>query len=99
MEKKTWNQNLVDKYDDLMDQLYLTIADILKEKLGEEVIINYEGGQVISGKLNSVSIGGEFSISLDREGNAILNFPFSHMQMFPFYEGNNINMIADKDEW
>jgi hypothetical protein len=39
MEKKIWNQNLVDKYDDIMMQLYVTIGDILREKLGEEVII------------------------------------------------------------
>lgn len=32
MKKKIWNQNLVDKYDDTMDQLYLVIGDILREK-------------------------------------------------------------------
>lgn len=98
MEKKRWNQNLVDKYDDIIDQLYLTIADILREKLGEEVIINYEGGETISGILNNVSIGGEFSISL-KGNNVVKHFYFSHMQMFPFFENNNINMITDKDEW
>lgn len=42
MEKKRWNQNYLDKYDDIMKQLYHAISDILKEKLGEEVIINYQ---------------------------------------------------------
>lgn len=97
MEKKIWNQNLIDRYDDIMEQLYHVIGDILREKLGEEVIINYEGGQVISGKLRYVYDTG-FIISLGRD-DAILNFRFNHMQAFPFYEGNNINMIAETGEW
>ncbi len=97
MEKKRWNQNLIDKYDDLMDQLYHVIGDILREKLGEEVIINYEGEQVISGKLKHVYENG-FTISLGRD-DVTLNFRFNHMQAFPFYEGNTINMIAETGEW
>lgn len=97
MEKKIWNQNLVDKYDDIMEQLYLTIGDILKEKLGEEITINYEGGKTISGILKYVSDNNTFAVSYGK--NKFKYFPFSHMQAFPFYEGNNINMIADKDEW
>ena len=54
MEKKKWNQNYIDKYDDIMDQLYLTIGDILREKLGEEVTISYEGGEGIVGILRHV---------------------------------------------
>lgn len=82
-----------------MDQLYLVIGDILKEKLGETVIINYEGGETISGILESVCEH-SFTISL-RKGNNIIKKQncFSHMQVFPFYENNIINMIADKDEW
>ena len=97
MEKKIWNQNYIDKYNDIMDQLYLVIGDILREKLGEEVTINYEGGEVISGKLKHVYENG-FIISLGRD-DATLSFKFSLMQTFPFYEGNNINMIADREEW
>ena len=97
MEKKIWNQNLVDKYDEIIDKLYHIIADILREKLGEEIIINYEGGQVISGKLKHVYENG-FIISLGRD-DVTLSFKFSHIPIFPFYEGNNINMIAEKDEW
>ena len=97
MEKKRWNQKLVDKYDEIIDKLYHTIADILREKVGEEIIINYEDGQVISGKLKHVYENG-FIISLGRD-DVVLSFKFSHMQAFPFYENNNINMIADKDEW
>lgn len=97
MEKKRWNQNLVDKYDDIMDQLYLVIGDILREKLGEEVTINYEGGEVITGKLEYVG-NQSFTISYGKD-TITKHFPFSHMQAFPFYENNNINMIADGDEW
>lgn len=32
MEKKIWNQNYIDKYDDIMKQLYHVIGDILREK-------------------------------------------------------------------
>lgn len=97
MEKKIWNQNLVNKYDNIIDQLYLVIGDILREKLGEEVTINYEGGEVITGKLEYVG-SQSFTISYKKD-IVTKHFPFSHMQAFPFYEGNNINMIADKDEW
>lgn len=47
MKKKIWNKNLVDKYEDILEQLHAAIGDILREKLGEEVIINYEGGKAI----------------------------------------------------
>lgn len=97
MEKKTWDQNLVDKYDNIMMQLYTTIGDILREKLEEEVIINYEGGEVITGKLEYVG-SQSFTISYGKD-IITKHFPFSHMQIFPFYENNIINMIADKDEW
>lgn len=97
MEKKTWNQNLVNKYNDIMDQLYLVIGDILREKLGETVIINHEGGETISGKLKYVHEN-YFAISLGEDDN-IITFPFSHMQIFPFYENNIINMTTDKDRW
>lgn len=97
MENKIWNQNLVDKYDDIMEQLYATIGDILREKLGEEIIINYEGGEVIAGKLEYVG-SQSFTISYGKD-IITKHFPFRHMQAFPFYENNNINMIADKDEW
>lgn len=97
MEKKIWNQNLVDKYDDIIKQLYATIGDILREKLGEEVTISYEGGEVITGKLEYVGIQ-SFTISYGKD-IITKHFPFSHIQTFPFYENNIINMIADKDEW
>nr|DAQ48479.1 MAG TPA: hypothetical protein [Caudoviricetes sp.] len=97
MEKKIWNQNLVDKYDNIMMQLYATIGDILREKLGEEVIINYEGGECIVGKLEYVG-SQSFAISYGKD-IITKHFPFSHMQAFPFYEGNNIDIIADRKEW
>ena len=97
MEKKRWNQNLVNKYDNILEQLYLVIGDILREKLGEEVTISYEGGDAITGKLEYVG-SQSFTISY---GKDIIteHFSFDHMQAFPFYENNNINMIADKGEW
>ena len=98
MEKKIWNQNYIDKYDDIMDQLYLVIGDILREKLGEKVTINYEGGEVIVGILRYVG-SNCFAISFGKDDDNLKYFYFSHMPIFPFYEGNNINMIADKDEW
>lgn len=98
MEKKIWNQNLVDKYDNIMMQLYVTIGDILREKLGEEVIINYEGGEVITGKLEYVG-SNCFAISYGKDNDILKYLYFSHMQSFPFSEGNNIDMIADKEEW
>ena len=98
MEKKIWNQNYIDKYDDIMDQLYLTIGDILREKLGEEVIINYEDGKSIVGILRHV--GNQcFAISFGKDDNILKYLYFSRMQAFPFYEGNNINMIANNEEW
>lgn len=98
MKKKIWNQNLVDKYDDIMKQLYLVIGDILREKLGEEVIINYEGGEVITGKLEYVG-SNCFAISFGKDNDIIKYLEFDHMQAFPFCEGNNINMIINGDEW
>lgn len=98
MEKKIWNQNLVDKYDDIMMQLYVTIGDILREKLGEEVIINYEGGECIVGKLEYAG-SNCFAISYGKDDDILKYFYFSHMQTFPFYENNVINMIVDKREW
>ena len=93
MEKKRWNQNYIDKYDDIMEQLYLVIGDILREKLGEEVIINYEDGETICGILRQV--GNQFFvISFGKDDDILKYFCFSHMQDFPFFEGNNINMIA-----
>lgn len=98
MEKKIWNQNLVDKYYDIMEQLYITIGDILREKLGEEVTINYESGKTRVGILRYV--GGQcFAISFGKDDDILKYFYFSHMQAFPFYENNNINIIADKGEW
>ena len=97
MEKKIWNQNLVDKYDNIMMQLYVTIGDILREKLGEEVTINYEGGEVITGKLEYVG-SQSFTISYGKD-IITKHFPFSRMQAFPFFENNIINMRADGYEW
>lgn len=98
MEKKIWNQNLVDKYDIIMSQLYVTIGDILREKLGEEVFINYESGETRVGILRYV--GGQcFAISYGKDDDILKYFYFSHMQSFPFSEGNNIDMIADRKEW
>lgn len=97
MEKKRWNQNYINKYVDIMTQLYLVIGDILREKLGEEITINYEGGEVITGKLEYVG-SQSFTISYGKD-IITKHFPFSHMQTFPFFEGNNIDMIADKDNW
>ena len=98
MEKKRWNQNYIDKYDDIMDQLYLTIGDILREKLGEEVTINYESGETIVGILRHVG-NQYFAVSFGKDDDILKYFPFSHMQAFPFFENNIINMIADKNEW
>ena len=98
MEKKRWNQNLIDKYDDIMDQLYLTIADILREKLGEEITISYEGGETEVGILRHVG-NQVFAISFGKDDDIPKYFHFSSMQAFPFFENNNINMIVDKDEW
>ena len=98
MEKKISNQNLVDKYDNIMMQLYVTIGDILREKLGEEVTINYKGGEVITGKLEYVG-SNCFAISFGKDNDIIKYIDFDHMQAFPFYEGNNINIVADNDEW
>lgn len=97
MEKKIWNQNLVAKYNNIMIQLYVTIGDILREKLGEEVTLNYEGGEVITGKLEYVGCTC-FAISFGKDNDIIKYLDFNYMQSFPFYEGNNINMIADSDE-
>ena len=33
MEKKIWNQNYIDKYDNIIMQLYATIGDILEKNL------------------------------------------------------------------
>lgn len=97
MENKTWNQNLVDKYVDIMDQLYVTIGDILREKIGEEVAINYESGKTIVGTLRYV--GNKcFAISFGKDDDILKYFYFSHMQAFPFFEGNNIDIIADMEE-
>lgn len=98
MEKKKWNQNYINKYNDILDQLYLVIGDILREKLGEEVTINYEGGEVITGKLEYVG-SNCFVISFGKDNDIIKYLDFDHMQAFPFYEGNNINIVADGDEW
>ena len=98
MEKKIWNQNLVDKYNDIMVQLHVIIGDILREKLGEEVTINYEGGEVITGKLEYVG-SNCFAISFGKDNDIIKYLEFDHMQAFPFCEGNNINMIINGDEW
>lgn len=93
MEKKRWNQNYIDKYDAIMDQLYLVIGDILREKLGEEVTINYEDGDGMCGILRHV--GNQFfAISFGKDDDNLKYFCFSHMHAFPFFEGNNINMIA-----
>lgn len=98
MEKKIWNQNLVDKYDIIMSQLYVIIGDILREKLGEEVTINYESRETRVGILRYV--GNQFfAISFGKDDDILKYFYFSHMQTFPFYENNVINMIADKREW
>lgn len=98
MEKKRWNQNCIDKYDDALEQLYVVIGDILREKIGEEVIINYEGGESIVGILRYV--GGQcFAISFGKDDDVLKYLYFSHLQAFPFFENNNINMIADKVEW
>lgn len=80
-----------------MDQLYITIVDILKEKLGEDVTINYESGDGMCGILRHVG-NQSFAISFGKDDDILKYFYFSHMQAFPFYEGNNINMIADKDK-
>ena len=98
MEKKIWNQNLVDKYDNIMMQLYATIGDILREKLGEEIIINYESGECIVGKLEYVG-SNCFTISFGKDNDILKNLYFDHMQAFPFYESNNIDMIVDREEW
>lgn len=97
MEKRIWNQNLVDKYDNIMMQLYATIGGILREKLGEEVTINYEGGEVITGKLEYVG-SNCFAISFGKDNDILKYLYFSHMQSFPFYEDNNIDIIADRKE-
>ena len=97
MEKKKWNQNYIDKYDDIMDQLYLTIGDILREKLGEEVTISYEGGEGIVGILRHVD-SNFFVISFGKDDDVLKYFCFDRMQAFPFFENNIINMRADKDE-
>ena len=97
MENKKWNQNYINKYDDIMAQLYLVIGDILREKLGEEVTINYEGGEVITGKLEYVG-SQSFTISYGKD-IITKHFPFSHMQAFPFYENNNIDIITDRYDW
>ena len=97
MEKKIWNQDLVDKYNDIIVQLYHVIGDILREKLGEEVTINYEGGEVITGKLEYVG-SNCFAISFGKDNDIIKYLDFDHMQAFPFCEGNNINIVADGDE-
>lgn len=98
MEKKIWNKNLVNKYDNIMRRLYATIRYILKEKLGEEVTINYEGGEVITGKLEYVG-STYFAISFGKGGDTLKHLYFSHMHSFPFSEGNNIDIIADRKEW
>lgn len=98
MEKKIWNQNLVDKYDNIMMQLHATIGDILREKLGEEVTINYEDGEVITGKLEYVG-SNCFAISFGKDNDTLKYLYFGHMQSFPFSEGNNIDIIADRKEW
>lgn len=98
MKKKIWNQNLIDKYNDIREQLYHVIGDILREKLGEEVIINYGGGEGIVGILRYVG-NQYFAISFGKDDDVLKYFHFSHMQAFPFYEGNNINMIAETGEW
>ena len=95
MKKKIWNQNLVDKYDDVMDHLYLVIGDILREKLGEEVTINYEGGETVSGLLAHVN--SDSFLFQYKNGNCRI-IPFRHMQAFPFFENNIINMTADEYE-
>lgn len=98
MEKKRWNQNCIDKYDDALEQLYVVIGDILREKIGEEVIINYEGGESIVGILRHV--GNQFfAVSFGKDDDVLKYLYFSHLQAFPFFENNNINMIADKVEW
>ena len=94
MEKKIWNQNYIDKYNDIMDQLYLTIGDILREKLGEKVTLNYESGEVIIGILRYVG-SNCFAISFGKDNDVIKYLDFDHMQSFPFYEDNNINIVAD----
>ena len=96
MEKKIWNQNYIDKYDNIIMQLYATIGDILREKLGEEVIINYEGGEAVSGVLAHVN--SDSFLFQYKNGNCRI-IPFSHIQLFPFFENNNINMIAETGEW
>ena len=98
MEKKTWNQNLMDKYDDIMMQLYVVIGDILREKLGEEVTINYDNGEVITGKLEYVG-STCFAISYGKDNDILKYFYFEYMHSFPFSEGNNIDIIADMEEW
>ena len=98
MEKKTWNQNLMDKYDNIIRQLYVVIGNILREKLGEDVTINYDGGEVITGKLEYVG-STYFAISFGKDNDALKYLYFEYMHSFPFSEGNNIDMIAEKDEW
>lgn len=95
MEKNTWNKNLVDKYEDILEQLHAAIGDILREKLGEEVIINYEGGKAICGILAHVN--SDSFLFQYKNGNCRI-IPFSHMQLFPFFENNNIYMIAETGE-
>lgn len=97
MEKKIWNQNLIDKYDDIREQLYHVIGDILREKLGEEVIINYEGGEGIAGILRYVG-NQYFAISFGKDDDVLKYFHFSHIQAFPFFENNIISITVDKNE-
>lgn len=83
-------------YNNAIDQLYLVIGNILREKLGEKIIISFKTGKSVSGILKQVN-SDSFAISYGEDGGLNRWFKFCHMEIFPFKERNIISMNAGNE--
>ena len=77
-----WNQELVDKYDDAMNQLDKVIREILTEKIGENIQLSFDD-DVVCVKLEKVE-DKSFTIKYKDKSFA---YGYRGMEPYPFREG------------
>ena len=88
-----WNQKLVDKYDDIMDQLYETIREILTEKIGENIRLSFDDN-VVTVKLEKVE---DEAFTIEYKDRSF-DYGYREIELYPFAEGHVTPLIRMKGD-